>query len=496
MSENRAQRDQLDLELRQQLVAYLAELTGRVRAENVKKDDVATKSGWMRFWTWWRDYHPGFSALVTSLSIVIGGLWAINQFRAESREKREQESKQLQVQRNSIIAQYATQLGDPQLRNSAVYGLAVLAREDALPLLILQLKDSAQKVERQLLSLGESSRPLDVSAEADFQQALTQALLLIGEPALQPIVQLNREAGGASRRRSLHPGEVTLLRASQTILERLLPREMAGKGMPSLNLSGVYLRDAQFERVTWHSIELSGTHFVDVNLCRSQMPFARLEGSLWEEVILIGADLRGARLQGADFGNADLSDAVLDGADATRARLRKLHATSMVEAQLSYAQLKDADMDLANLQGARINNANLSGASLNSAVLREAILSNTLLLRANLENADLSDADLERTMLFESWEDQPGPSAAQHEPTSGFPFSGEGAFVLGAKLTNARNVSDPQRRYLCRWGALGVPGGCADTPRAPILTNLTKISHHRATSRFEEVFRCGGGGSF
>ena len=126
-----------------------------------------------------------------------------------------------------------------------------------------------------------------------------------------------------------------------------------------------------------------------------------LRNALLYNVILTGADLRGARLQGAKLYGANLQGAKLYGANLQGAYLygTNLQNAYLIEANLQGAylygaQLQGAYLSVANLQGAYLSWANLQGAYLLGARLQGAYL-----YGANLQSAYLSGANLQGTYL-------------------------------------------------------------------------------------------------
>ena len=118
-----------------------------------------------------------------------------------------------------------------------------------------------------------------------------------------------------------------------------------------------------------------------INLRRSRLNGADLQGAHLEKAVLAKAYLQGADLSGAHLQGADLSGAHLQGAD------------------LSGAHLQGADLSGAHLQGAILYEANLQGALLRGTCLEEANLARarlqgSLLPRAHLQGATLAEADL------------------------------------------------------------------------------------------------------
>ena len=118
-----------------------------------------------------------------------------------------------------------------------------------------------------------------------------------------------------------------------------------------------------------------------VNLQRSRLNGADLQGAHLEKAILSKTYLQGADLSGAHLQGANLRDAHLQGAD------------------LSGAHLQGADLSGAHLQGSILYGANLQGSLLRgtcfqAAILDSAHLQGSLLPRAQFQGATLAEADL------------------------------------------------------------------------------------------------------
>lgn len=149
---------------------------------------------------------------------------------------------------------------------------------------------------------------------------------------------------------------------------------------------------------------------VGVDLRRSVLWGADLEGaSLVEANIsqghLQGACLAGASLVRARLREASLADADLVGADLTGAVLR---GASLIGADLSGAKLRGADFQGANLTRARLRGADLRDASFVGARLTSAVLDDADLHGAALDGVDLDGASTSRTILAQPDDTAPG----------------------------------------------------------------------------------------
>ena len=142
------------------------------------------------------------------------------------------------------------------------------------------------------------------------------------------------------------------------------------------NLEGARFSASNMEGVCLENCILRETMFIEVNLCD-----ADLRGTDLSNAILKDANLRGANLKGANLSNVELNDADLRGANLKDANLS--------DVELNDADLRGANLKDANLSNAKLNNANLKGADLRSANLRGASL-----IEANLREVDLRNTIL------------------------------------------------------------------------------------------------------
>ncbi len=102
-----------------------------------------------------------------------------------------------------------------------------------------------------------------------------------------------------------------------------------------------------------------------INLRRSRLNGADLQGAHLEKADLSGAYLRGADLSGAHLQGADLSGAHLQGADLSGAHLQGslLRGTHLQGAKLIGAHLQGSLLPRAQFQGANLSGADMRGAS-------------------------------------------------------------------------------------------------------------------------------------
>ena len=124
---------------------------------------------------------------------------------------------------------------------------------------------------------------------------------------------------------------------------------------------------------------------------------------------------------------------------------------------LAGSSLEDSDLRWVDLSEANLIRVNLSNCE-----LVKSNLSRSILVGANLSNSDLNGARLyygnPETATPRSRTETPNYRTGEHT----------GAVVENADFTNAEDISEEQRCYICAWGGektrSTVPGGCAGIP--------------------------------
>jgi uncharacterized protein YjbI with pentapeptide repeats len=124
---------------------------------------------------------------------------------------------------------------------------------------------------------------------------------------------------------------------------------------------------------------------------------------------------------------------------------------------LAGSSLEDSDLRWVDLSEANLIRVNLSNCE-----LVKSNLSRSILVGANLSNSDLNGARLyygsAATASPRSRTEAPNYRTGEHT----------GAVVENADFTNAEDISEEQRCYICAWGGektrSTVPGGCAGIP--------------------------------
>lgn len=238
--------------------------------------------------------------------------------------------------------------------------------------------------------------------------------------------------------------------------------DLSGLDFSGADFSGVHLTGARFFRSNLGKADFSQAGLEDADLTAADcaeacfdhavLCRARLEDTVFEKAVMMGADFTGcrardacfvqAKLTGAEFSRADLtgadfSGAVLDQArfseavlkearlekvrcreaDFFKANLTELRASggsdfsgsrfSQVKGRESIWQkaiLKGTDFTFSDLEGANFREADLANADLTAADMKfarfiKAVLVRARLIRANLFQGSLEEADLDCTDL-------------------------------------------------------------------------------------------------
>jgi uncharacterized protein YjbI with pentapeptide repeats len=380
-----------------------------------------------RFWHWWADNAAVVTPLVTTVITVVSLLgtayWTVTQYTAQERQRLAQQDKEASAEQLTLVASYAGQLGDKDKRIAATHALAFLAPEKSFPILFEHFRAA--------------TGPDDLA----FRNALVRSFTTMGERTLPLVLALHREAAspwqsGTSRRT---PEEHEIVReATQDVLLHFFRSDPA-KFLATTDLSGVVLKRLDLAFATLSGLDLSHVTVSTGSFC--------------------GAKLEGARLTGVRAEDIQFGGAKMDGATLTKARFSgsRLSGTSLVKAVGDEVGFVEADLTTADLSSSRFTNTDFNRATLYRARLKDANLRASHFTSADLERADFSGADLAGAWFFRSsMGDSPSPT-------------GSGAFVAGANFEGARGIEDDTRAYLCKWGAINVPGGCRDEKPAKLI---------------------------
>jgi uncharacterized protein YjbI with pentapeptide repeats len=409
------------------------------RAKRDRRSSKSPTSGWEKFWSWWKEFGSSFSTLVTIVSVIIGGLWTFNTYMTQQRDKLNQREREILLQQQSMVARFTNELNEPAARNNAAYSLAVLAKEEATPLLVANLAEAATEDNTE-----------------SFLTALAQALIMIGEPALDPVIDLNRrfESDIVEEQSS------AIVLATQPILTHFL------KFQPDYFLDQPRLEGVQFSEANLHYSDLSrlnlrGVRIIKSNLCRVDLQSAVLSDSKLTDSELGGSNLSGADftwadLSGTNFTGSELVDAVFDNANLQSVNLDLVDAygVKLSGLDLAYSSLRSANFSDSELLGVYFYQVNAQ-----DAIMRSADLKGSRFWRSNLYGVDFSGADVRDVIFYSDPNDFPYVDP-DWSIESDLPSGGRGSLVKDADFKDAVNVSHEMRVYLCRWGAINVPRGC------------------------------------
>lgn len=200
--------------------------------------------------------------------------------------------------------------------------------------------------------------------------------------------------------------------------------------MSGANFSGQDLKERDFSRK-----DLNNSDFRNADLSGSNLFKTNLNGSLFDNALLVGANLSGASLRQVDFENADLTGAQLVDADLTGANLQN---ASIISADLTRARFESADISRTNFADANLNRSNLSGS-----FGQEASFARTFIGQAKLVEAQMRGADFSNAYIIDSDFSRSDLSEALFVGTQLIRCRLEGALLKGADLGKAVLLETP-----------------------------------------------------
>ncbi len=447
-------------ELQEKILRLRAELLeehlAKKRREHSQSNEKKKPSGWESFWKWWQDSGQSFVTIVTILSVLIGGLWTFWRYTEQQQQELERQQLETQIRRQSTIAQFIADLSDETKRNTAAHALAIMSQEDDIlarnyvaPFLVSRFGEAVQ-------SEGDES----------FTQALVLALISMGEPALEPVLTLNRQ-NTTNRKydyKYLDENEDKITATTQQIMIHFLRNETAELIERQTDFSGVQLKDAELAGIRFDDLNLGSIEIIDSNLCGTSFSGTNLNGALFRNVKFSGS--------GTSFFEAKLDDARFESSNIPEANLVQVSAEkttffngnlvglSSKGAMFSGSNFMGSDLQRSNFENADLSGVNFSSVSLFKANLAESNLERARFIGADLENTDFTGTNLKDVEFYRD-PDKDSPYVYQLKWLQEPPKS-DGALVRGANFSGAQNVNDPTRVYLCKWGALNVPDGCED----------------------------------
>ncbi len=425
------------------LTAFLKELTLQKEAERKKMEREAVKSGGLlsRSWTWYGTNAENISKLLAVASILVGAVWGLNTHFEQQRLQIEQQRLQIEQQqrdealrRQTSIATFSSDFSDVTKRNSAVYAVTVLAGEQAIPFLFSQLREYV--------------RPTNLADES-FKNALAQSLISLGTPSLKEALRLNRGA---------NPGNFNvnddLIAATQPIILPFFESVGQERIDTWRDFSGIKLRDGNLAFQTVEGLVLNRANLDTGDWCKITLTHAILDYAWLYDLNFNAAVIADSSLVGTKFQRGALIDANFHGVLGSSSRF--------LEINISESDFSDSDFSSSTFE--RINAFHTSFVN---TELKDAQFTG-----AYLEDADFTGANLENVKFFDEQSDMPTAPPDLIFIAPGTEFTGVGAFVRGANFDGATNLSEQNRIYLCKWGAINVPGDCAGIPSETISYEL------------------------
>ena len=454
----RNQDDGVTLQLPRKLIEPLGELLQElVLSKRKEREDKEKKpkSRWENFWKWWKDYGAGAVTIVTIISALVGGLWTLNQYIIQEREKVAQQERQValderqaafdehqaELEKQALISQFASELSDPRKRNTSSYAFALLAGDEAIPLLMSELVSAAK--------FGDDQA---------YQDALIRSLIQVGDSALLPILDINRQAVVKNDEQN-----DKIIFATQPFLYHYFHNKSPVLVGKNKILDGVQINGLSFSDEDFTGIDFSGAKFISTNLCLAKFTngnfkslyfvYSDLGGASFENSQIIGMKINQTTpATGAIFDNVQITGGDFQGAHLPR--------TTWKGAKITKSYLEVALLEHANFEGATIQETSLIQSNFFGASFKNAQFSGGRFVGSDLENADFSGANFSSdTGIFEGLPDEI-PSLIVQIRENKVLASG-GAFVRGANFKDVTGLSENSRIYLCTWGAINVPGGCA-----------------------------------
>ena len=334
----------------QQLSEYLGELVADRREERARRVEAESerqkgRSAWPSFWAWLRENVTAVSLIVTIITGILTGIWAIGRYleqrQAETKQRQaetEQRAAAADLEKRRTIATFAVELSDPQKRNGAAYALATVSGTPAIPILAQHLQATVRE-----------------ASDGAFRDALVQAMIAIGPDVLDETIRLNRESVLTNDTGYFKaPGML----ATQPILFHFLRVRSNSLFDKTPRLEGTVLIGGDLGSRNLDHVNLSGTRISRVNFCRTSMREAIAgDASFIDSIQLSSSNLRGivlvnSRFDDARFEYADLTDADLSNADLGRSTLRN---AKLSRARLVNTRLEEVDLDNADLSGADLD---------------------------------------------------------------------------------------------------------------------------------------------
>jgi hypothetical protein len=319
--------------------------------------------------TWQNLFWNSVSALLSSILLVVGGIFALFRWFRDRRAEREKqvEERFLAVVKDLGSKDVGTRVGAAILLRTFLQSPYKRFHSQTFDLAVAHLRLRGARPPRprdaQRLRLRSTDPPPSEDSNSSSLDSLSHALIIVFRESL-PLTRKWREKHplpGASFTVPLWPFLLSLahyvtqtigpientpvegrfcvmlarFRLANVIFEsRML--DAANIQLDNANLANADLRYAWLEGASLRDAQLNSAKFVKAHLARSHLQKAKLIGAN-----LIGADLTGAHLQNADLTGAHLQNADLTNADLTDADLKGVvgvHTAIVIPGQLSKAK--------------------------------------------------------------------------------------------------------------------------------------------------------------
>ncbi len=171
-------------------------------------------------------------------------------------------------------------------------------------------------------------------------------------------------------------------------------RMFAGIDFTGADLSGLDLRETNFEGAWLEAVDFRNANLSGANFAGAVLAHARLDAAIAIGTSFRNANLGKATLAGAVFDDADFSGAVLMGCAFANTQMRRATFTG--------ANLLDATWGAADWQGAKLAGQTFHKRDLRGMRLPEADLSAATFMECNLSGVDLHCATLESATFVTS----------------------------------------------------------------------------------------------
>jgi len=328
--------DDVTLQLPRKLVEPLGELLQELALSKRKeREDKKPKSRWEKFWTWWKDYGAGVVTIVTIISALVGGLWTLNQYIIQEREKVAQQERQAILERQALIAQFASDLSDESKRNASAYAYALLAGEDAVPLLTSEFLSAAK-----------------FDSDQSYQDALVRSLIQVGDSALSPMLDINRQAFRRGR-----DEDKKIISATQPFFYHYFANKKTSLIDSEKLLSGIKLENQPLAYMDLQGIDFSGTTIVSSDLCLTKISGGTLNSISFQSSNLGGTSFANSHIQGMSID--DKTTAVETHFDNTVINRSDFQGGELPKTTWKNSEIIDSYFDVSNLQGAEFDNAKI-----------------------------------------------------------------------------------------------------------------------------------------